>query len=217
MTSEQAIFLRDFMLLKIEDEFDITRRVLASVPDEHSDFRLDPQARTLRELAWHIVHTEIEFLSGIINSRFEQDDDGAPDPPPNTAEMVNFYETQFTAGLELIRKLSAKQLVATVPFYGLFRNPTVVYLSFLLDHTIHHRAQLSTYLRALGSRVTVLRVAESNQLALGQAAMKYLWTERPMWKPINADAPNHAPAAAPVNAPNIIRMPRRPTMIAAAA
>ena len=65
MTSEQAIFLRDFLLQGIEGEFATTKRVLAAVTDERSDYRPDPKSRTARELAWHIVVAEVVFFNDI--------------------------------------------------------------------------------------------------------------------------------------------------------
>jgi uncharacterized damage-inducible protein DinB len=34
-----------------------------------------------------------------------------------------------------------------------FNLPAVLYLGFLNNHTIHHRGELSTYLRPMGSKV----------------------------------------------------------------
>jgi hypothetical protein len=42
--------------------------------------------------------------------------------------------------------------VRTVPFFGL-EFPAVICLSFLVQHSIHHRGQLSTYLRSMGGVV----------------------------------------------------------------
>jgi uncharacterized damage-inducible protein DinB len=40
-----------------------------------------------------------------------------------------------------------------VDFMGAFNFPAVVYLSFLNNHSIHHRGELATYLRPIGSKV----------------------------------------------------------------
>jgi len=40
-----------------------------------------------------------------------------------------------------------------VDFRGMFQKPAVTFLITGLHHTIHHRGQLSSYLRAMGAKV----------------------------------------------------------------
>ncbi|MDQ6678111.1 MAG: DinB family protein, partial [Acidobacteriota bacterium] len=47
-------------------------------------------------------------------------------------------------------------LLRIVDFRGLFQLPAVMYLSFLLHHSIHHRGQLSMYLRPMGAKVPAI-------------------------------------------------------------
>jgi uncharacterized damage-inducible protein DinB len=37
--------------------------------------------------------------------------------------------------------------------FGMFNLPAVMYLQFMLNHSIHHRGQLSAYLRPMGAKV----------------------------------------------------------------
>jgi uncharacterized damage-inducible protein DinB len=43
-----------------------------------------------------------------------------------------------------------------VDFRGLFQRPAVSFLQLALSHSIHHRGQLSTYLRPMGSKVPAI-------------------------------------------------------------
>jgi uncharacterized damage-inducible protein DinB len=52
-----------------------------------------------------------------------------------------------------VKALSDDQLLKPISFFGIMTQPAVTYLSFLLMHGIHHRGQLSTYLRAMGAKV----------------------------------------------------------------
>jgi len=56
-----------------------------------------------------------------------------------------------------------------IDFRGMFQLPAVAYLTFSLNHTIHHRGQLSTYLRAMGGKVPAI-YGESYDSALAKAA-----------------------------------------------
>ena len=54
---------------------------------------------------------------------------------------------------EELTKLSSEQLLKIIDFRGMFQLPAVTYLNFLLHHSIHHRGQLSMYLRPMGAKV----------------------------------------------------------------
>src|SRR5262250_3172866 len=103
MTSEQASFLRDFLLNRVEEAHIVTLRVLRSIPDYQCEYRPNPKSRSARELAWHIVSTELQLLGGIASGSFSKEDDDGQDPPSNMSELAEFYERQFAGGLELIR------------------------------------------------------------------------------------------------------------------
>lgn len=157
MTPEQALFLRDFLLQGIEGEFVTTKRVLAAIPDERSDdYRPDPKSKTARELAWHIVVTEAMFFNDIARGSFEGSTEEPTNSTKNMAELIAHYETNFKTGLEKVKGLSGEQLAATIPFFGVMNFPAVQYLAFLHNHSVHHRGQLSAYLRAMGSKVPAI-------------------------------------------------------------
>jgi uncharacterized damage-inducible protein DinB len=178
MTSEQAFFLRDFLLNRVEEAHIVTLRVLRSIPDYHCDYRPKPKSRSARELAWHIVSTEIQLLGGIASGSFSRDDDEMQESPATMSELAEYYEREFSAGLESIRKLNVKKLTNYLSFYGVFRYPAVVYLTFLQDHTAHHRGQLSSYAREMGSKISMLKGRNGDRVSITQPAMRYLWAER---------------------------------------
>ncbi|MGH9677932.1 MAG: DinB family protein, partial [Candidatus Acidiferrum sp.] len=59
----------------------------------------------------------------------------------------------FATAFDRLTQLSAEQLVKIVDFRGLFQLPAVHYLDFSLRHSIHHRGQLSVYIRPMGGSV----------------------------------------------------------------
>ncbi len=181
MTSEQATFLRDFLLQRVEEAHVVTMRVIRSIPDYQSDFRPNPKSRSARELAWHIVSTELQLLNGIACGVFTRDEDELQEPPVSMSELADFYEDQFSSGLDSVRKLNVRKLTNYLSFYGVFRYPAVVFLTFLHDHTMHHRGQLSSYAREMGSKISMLRGRNGDMVSITQPAMKYLWAERAEW------------------------------------
>ena len=178
MTSEQASFLRDFLLNRVEEAHIVTLRVLRSIPDYQCEYRPNPNSRSARELAWHIVSTELQLLSGIANGSFSRDDGEVESPPESMSDLAEYYEKRFSLRLESIRNLNVKKLTNYLSYYGVFRYPAVVYLTFLHDHTVHHRGQLSSYAREMGSKISMLKGRNGDSVSINQPAMKYLWAER---------------------------------------
>lgn len=151
LTPEFAAGLRAMMLDGIAREAEITKRVIAAVPDAKSDYRPDPNARTAKELAWHIANTDVQFLDGIADLQFKME---SPEHKPQTsAEVVAWYEENMKRGIERVQAMRPEQLVTPVEFFGVFNLPAVAYLGFLNNHSIHHRGELATYLRPMGSKV----------------------------------------------------------------
>jgi|SRR5579862_5870207 len=151
LTPEFVLGYRAMMLDGISREAEITKKVIGAIPDAKSDYRHDPNARTAKELAWHLVNSDVQFLDGIADLKFNME---TPEHKPNTsAEVVAWYDSNMRRGIAAIGVMSAEQLMTPVEFFGVFNLPAVLYLGFLNNHSIHHRGELSTYLRPMGSKV----------------------------------------------------------------
>jgi len=152
-TPEFALTYRDMMLDGLAREVETTKRVLAAVPDGKKDYRPDPCARTAWELAWHLANTDVQFLNGIADLKFTMASPAAEDKPKTIAEVVDWYDRNIKRGADRVRALSGAQLLTPVDFLGVFNLPAAFYLGFLNNHSIHHRGELATYLRPMGSKV----------------------------------------------------------------
>ena len=154
LTPELALGYRGMMLDGIKGEVEITKRVLAAIPDAKSDYKPDPSARTGWELAWHLANTDVQFLDAIADLKFDMEgmQTPRPDKPNNIAELVDWYDKNMQRGAERVAAMSGEQLATPVDFLGAFNFPAVFYLGFLNNHCIHHRGQLSSYLRPMGSK-----------------------------------------------------------------
>jgi len=150
-TPEFVAAYRAMMLDGVTREAEITRKVIAAVPDSKSSYRPDPCARTAWELAWHLANTDVQFLDGIADLKFNM---AAPaDKPTNIAELVDWYDRNINRAAGRVRAMSPEQLLTPIEFFGVFNLPAAFYLQFLNNHSIHHRGELATYLRPMGSKV----------------------------------------------------------------
>jgi uncharacterized damage-inducible protein DinB len=150
MTSEQAVVVRDFLLAMLEQESGSTRKLMAAIPADRAEYRPDPQSMSARELAWHIAEAEPMLLEAIAARSYEGI---RPQAPLQTVkEILAHYDEQLPRAIATMRKVPGDVLAAPTPFFGVTA-PMVEHLAFVPKHSIHHRGQLSAYLRAMGAFV----------------------------------------------------------------
>jgi uncharacterized damage-inducible protein DinB len=152
-TPDFALGYRAMMLDGLAREVATTKKVLAAIPDGRKDYRPDPNARTAWELAWHLANTDVQFMDGIADLEFKMAARSEMEKPKTVAELVDWYDKNMTRSTDRVRALSAAQLLTPVDFMGVFNLPAAFYLGFLNNHSIHHRGELATYLRPMGSKV----------------------------------------------------------------
>lgn len=153
MTAENAIFLlHEVYLPALKNETRLTKNVLEAVPAERSDHRPDPISKTAIELVRHIAAADNRFVETVIKGQF---DTGAilPEHLKTPQEIAVWYEGHYAKNLEALSKTTGDQLIKIVDFRGMFKRPAVMFLMMGIHHTIHHRGQLSSYLRCMGAKV----------------------------------------------------------------
>jgi uncharacterized damage-inducible protein DinB len=152
LSPEFVVTYRNMMVDGVKREAEITKKVILAVPDAKSDYRPDPNARTAKDLAWHIATSDVHFAESVANLKFDRPGK-PPEMPATMAEIVAWYDQNLQRALSRLEKMSAEQLLTPINFVNIFNFPAVLYLSFLNNHTIHHRGELATYLRPMGSKV----------------------------------------------------------------
>lgn len=156
LTAEQAhVLVQNVLLGTIKTESRTTKRVLEAVPADKPDYRPDPNAKSAIELVRHIAAAEIRFLDGVINAVF----DTGQILPANLhtpQDLAHWYEESFAERFAALILLSGEQLIRSVDFRGVSRRPAYAFIQAGLLHTIHHRGQLSTYLRPAGGCVPAI-------------------------------------------------------------
>ena len=108
------------------------------------------------ELGWHIALTEMRFMEVPVAGEFDFGPRPRPDSIKNSADLADWYADNFEQHFEKLTKLTNAQLLKIVDFRGMFQVPAVMYLNFGLNHSIHHRGQLSMYLRPMGAKVPAI-------------------------------------------------------------
>lgn len=156
MSSENASFLLQYTLPSVKNEHRTTRSIIEAIPQSNLEYRPDPHSKTAMELAWHIVAAEHRFYSGIVAGAFDFTPNHRPENVKTPAQIGQWYGDSFSENFEQLTRLSGEELAKVIDFRGMFQWPAVAYLNFSLHHTIHHRGQLSTYLRAMNGKVPAI-------------------------------------------------------------
>jgi uncharacterized damage-inducible protein DinB len=154
MTSAEASFLlHNVSLPALKNEHRTTKNVIEAIPLDKGDYRPDEISKTAMELAWHIVATENRFVDAVLTGEFDFTPNPRPDSVKTSADLLALYKQDFEPRFEKLTRLSPEQLLKVVDFRGMFQQPAVMFLSLMMHHSVHHRGQLSMYLRPMGAKV----------------------------------------------------------------
>jgi uncharacterized damage-inducible protein DinB len=130
------------------DESKTTRKVLERIPDG-SDYRPDPKSRTAQEIAWQIVCEEKMIIDALETGKAEW----APPPMPQSMmEVAEAYARQSDDIIQRWTRLPDDRWNGALEFFGGEQAASPMAWSFLFD-IVHHRGQITTYLRPMGSTV----------------------------------------------------------------
>src|SRR5450432_353458 len=153
LTPDQAKFALALALPTLKNEHETTKRVIEAIPLTKGDYRPDAISKTALELAWHIVASEKRFLSGIPAGVFDFTPVPRSESIADSAAIAAWFDESFAANLPKLETLSGDQLARMIDFRSMFQLPAVSFITLTLNHTIHHRGQLSMYLRPMGAKV----------------------------------------------------------------
>ena len=148
------MLIRDSLLPELDQELATTRRVLAIVPEQHTGFRPHKKSWTLGELSLHVANVLSWLPLTLETTEFDLNTPGGQSSKSfesAAATCQRFEETSRAARAALARASDADLLVPwTLKRQGqaLFTLPRVACVrSFVMNHLIHHRGQLTVYLR----------------------------------------------------------------------
>jgi uncharacterized damage-inducible protein DinB len=85
-------------------------------------------------------------------------------------DVARWYEEDIDQRIPLLEGLSGDHLTNPVDFNGLRNDPAVDYLNIAIRHSVHHRGQLSAYLRPMGAKVPAIYVESADEPFPGTGA-----------------------------------------------
>jgi uncharacterized damage-inducible protein DinB len=142
------------ILIELERDTDNTRRLLANLQDEHLSYRPHPKSMTLGELASHIVELHNWVKVALPNDFFDFHTMYQPFKTSSVQEISDALENGYAANVTAIEGISQEDwsstwtlqagnhIIASVPKIAAYR-------FIIQNHLVHHRGQLTVYMRML--------------------------------------------------------------------
>ena len=149
----------DALLPEFDHEMAVTRKVLERVNDAQFGWQPHEKSMTLGRLATHVAEIPQWGHTILAQPEFNMvDGEYKPTVATTTAEVLQLFDGQVKTIRELLAARSDAELMSTWTFkqngQELFGMPrAAAWRSWVMNHLIHHRGQLSVYLRQTGSKV----------------------------------------------------------------
>ncbi len=148
--------ITDFLLPEFDQEAASTRKVLDRCAEDKFGWKPHPKSWTMAQLATHITNMVGWAVDTVTKDSFDISPPGAPpykeDPAKTKAELLAKFDKNAAAARAAIAKTTDEQWMKSWSLLAggkpLFTMPKIaVVRSFVMNHCIHHRAQLGVYLR----------------------------------------------------------------------
>lgn len=147
--------LIDPSIMELDREASSTRRMLERVPEGKREWAPHPKSMTLGKLATHVA-----TLPGLSNMLKDDGFDlgvtsvAVPPTPPTTAGLLALFDRTIADAKVVLSSLDDAKAMGlwTLSMNGkpiLSMPRLAVVRTMILNHSVHHRGQLSVYLRLL--------------------------------------------------------------------
>jgi uncharacterized damage-inducible protein DinB len=145
--------LADSILMELDQEAQTTKRVLDRIPDDKLAWKPHPKSFSLGQLALHIASGPSAIAAAVTQDTMEAPNFAQPQPK-NRQEVLDTFSKSLGEAKDTLSKMDDARLMSmwsltkggkvimSVPLIGFIR-------SILMNHSYHHRGQLSVYLRML--------------------------------------------------------------------
>ena len=144
------------ILPEFEQEMASTRKVLERIPDDKLDWKAHPKSNTIGWVSAHLVEIP-GWVEGTLTQESWDINPAGGEPYQRTKatsrqQVLDLFDKNVAAGRKAIASTSdeafMKQWSLLSGGEALFTMPRIaVVRTFVLNHTIHHRAHLCVYLR----------------------------------------------------------------------
>ena len=154
--STQTMNEKDALIQTCGREYPTTLKILRAYPAGRDDFKPAEKSNTARQLAWTFV-LELKVAGQALDGAIDFSAGMAPAPAKSVAQLADMLEQSQRELLAKLRNTTESDLNRMVDTptgpkqMGKVR--AIDFLWMMLMDSIHHRGQLSVYLRLVGAKV----------------------------------------------------------------
>jgi uncharacterized damage-inducible protein DinB len=144
---------REFYLQRRRAEASVFLSVLKSLPSDRLQYKPHDRSPSAEQLVWTLT-SELRACLDVVRE-YRAEWKGDPAPPLN--EMIALFEQWSNELTDLVSKMDDSSWTRVAQFYVngkvVSEQPAAQFLWFIHFDAIHHRGQLSAYLRPMGAKV----------------------------------------------------------------
>jgi len=145
--------LREFYLQRRQAEFPVFLRVLRALPADQVGYKPHEQSPSAQQIVWTLTKELKACLDAATNYSAEWN----TSPPAPLNEMLSMFERWSIDLADRVATMDDALWNRTAQFYYngkvVNQQPVGQFLWFIHFDAIHHRGQLSAYLRPMGAKV----------------------------------------------------------------
>jgi len=150
--------ISQMLLPEIDHEITVTRKLLERVPDDKLTWKPHDRSMTLGRLASHVAELPGMAIGTVKLDKLEFTAETKPFSAASTAALLEALDKNAAGAKEAIGTASDEHLMQpwSLVYMGntLFTMPRAAVLrNVVMNHMIHHRGQLSVYLRMLDVKI----------------------------------------------------------------
>ncbi|MBI4909876.1 MAG: DinB family protein [Acidobacteria bacterium] len=134
-----------------ESEHKTTMNVLRAIPEGRNAYRPHEKSMTLGELAFHVAYSPLGIAKAMKAQSFAEYK--PPEAPADNAALLAGAEVWQKEACELLSTFTEEDMAGAVPLPNGSAFPNAMFFWMNLYHMVHHRGQLSVYLRLVGGKV----------------------------------------------------------------
>jgi len=151
------MFDREKVLQEFDQEMAVTRRTLEQVPADRLDWKPHEKSTPLGQLAHHLTRLPSWIVSALNDDELDLAELADPsnlEEIPGPRDMLELFDSNVQEARKALRRAklgsledpwtlrSGEEVLFTLPRWSVVRMT-------VLNHMVHHRAQLGVYLRLL--------------------------------------------------------------------
>jgi len=167
--------LVDPLLMEFDREASTTRKMLERLPDDKLGWKPHPRSMSLAKLSWHLATIPGWVAAGVLKDGHDLSAGGlgSSEPPATAAAIQEAFVTNTLAAKSAMSQLDDTRALGSWKLSAgprtILEMPRLAFLrTILLNHSIHHRGQLTVYFRLLDVPVPAIYGPSADENPFGR-------------------------------------------------